>query len=108
MKANHRTTTIDSYGELYDEIQIGEHPDCQNVKIGDVFNNRWIMVNSFHLAPLSELDKPLRYYEATVLNTATGETFEEQFICPETPAPDLEYEKKHLKTKELHMQPFDL
>ena len=104
MKAHHVSLTDYSdtdagYGDLYDDIQIGE----VEAKIGYVFNRRWYMYNSFHLAPLPDPDETLYHFTEKVLNKSTGDTFTDKFI--DTESGD---RRKHLQVLESHKEEFTL
>ena len=85
------TIDLEDAADIYDAVQTGEIP----AKMGDTINGKFVMVNGYHCEAIEDLGEgPLFVITETVLNTSTGETFEDRYIA-HRPCPS---NYKHLKT----------
>lgn len=73
-------TELSDYSEIYDAVQTGEI----EASMGDTVNGKFLMVNGYHLEPLSE--GPFFKFTETIKNHSTGLTFTDSYIsnkhCP--------------------------
>jgi len=95
------TTELTDYSEIYDAIQVGDI----KAKIGDVINEKYIMVNSYHLEPIP--DGKLFLYEEACKNNSTGYSWTESFIGID-PLPNKRSGFDHIETISITKTPFTL
>ena len=94
------TTPLTEYSEIYDAIQTGEI----KASMGDVVNEKFLMVNGYHLGPLPE--GPLFLFKEYIWNKSTKNTFIESYIASQRWP--LRAHADHLQVLNVEQTPFSV